>query len=279
MVQTNALAVLDQNTRVIPNEATAPKSPVPTEQLPTNLVANYCFTLHSSQVSCRSNQCLNNTHSKTAMLAIATVAISCLLLFLAIAQAIYVIRYQQFLASDPINEGHQETKLQPDTDDIPRAVTGQAAILLCLRGVDPSLSECLKGIARQDYEDFQVHIVFDHPDDPAVAFVRNFFANQSLQPVLHFNTSPPKTCSLKCSSLVAAIEALPQEIEFVALIDADTAADKNWLIDLLAPFADPSVGATTGNRWFTPSESNFGTVFRKVWNSAAVPHVVLYNIG
>ena len=212
------------------------------------------------------------------MLTIATATISGLLFTLSVAQSIYVFRYHKFLRSDNADRDKQAAI---ETRDAVKTGTIQApaAIILCLRGVDPSLSECFKGIVQQNYSNFQVHIVFDHSDDPAVEYVHNFFDNQSIQPVLHFNVSPPKTCSLKCSSLITAINELPDEIQYVAFIDADVEADQNWLSDLLAPFADPSVGATTGNRWFTPRESNVGTIFRKIWNAAAAPQVILYKIG
>jgi hypothetical protein len=212
------------------------------------------------------------------MLTIATATVSGLLFTLSVTQLIYVFGYQKFLQSDDLTREQRATIEHRDANKT-ETIQAPAAIILCLRGVDPSLSDCLKGIVGQNYSNFQIHIVFDHSDDPAVEYVRNFFESQSIKPVMHFNVSPPKTCTLKCSSLVTAVNALPKEIEYVAFIDADAAADQNWLSDLLAPFADSSVGATTGNRWFTPHESNVGTIFRKIWNSAAAPQVILYKIG
>ena len=214
------------------------------------------------------------------MLTFVTSITSLLLLLLTVLQAIYVFRYQKILETGSSGESHRNG-IAKSVDEEPSSVpfNESAAILLCLRGVDPTMSECLAGIVGQDYQNYQVHIVFDHADDPAVEYVRDFFDDQPNQPVLHFSSSHPKTCSLKCSNLIAAINGLPESVKLIALIDADTVADENWLIDLLAPFADPTVGATTGNRWFTPPESSIGTVFRKVWNAAAVPQVTLYNIG
>ncbi len=212
------------------------------------------------------------------MMNIVTAIDSGVLLLLTVLQAIYVFRYQSILA--PGLTDSVEPQRDERGDSQPRdIVDGTAAIILCLRGTDPALSDCLAGIVSQNYPDFQLHIVLDDHDDPAVEYVREFFQDQPVQPVLHFNTSHWKTCTLKCSNLIAAIEALPDEVKYVALIDADAVADENWLFNLLAPFEDPKVGATTGNRWFTPREPTVGTVFRKIWNAAAVPQVTLYNIG
>lgn len=212
------------------------------------------------------------------MLNIVTATVSVLLLSLTVLQAIYVFRYQTILTSGLSDESGSDSD-EPDNQPSAENVSGTAAIILCLRGTDPTLSDCLTGIVSQNHSDFQLHIVLDDHDDPAVEYVEDFFKDQPAQPVLHFNTSHLKTCTLKCSSLITAIKALPDEVEYIALIDADAVADENWLIDLLGPFEDPKVGASTGNRWFTPRESTIGTVFRKIWNAAAVPQVVLYNIG
>src|SRR6056297_615398 len=41
------------------------------------------------------------------------------------------------------------------------------AVILCLRGCDRFLPDCLKGLFNQDYPDYRVHVVVDREDDPA----------------------------------------------------------------------------------------------------------------
>ncbi len=210
------------------------------------------------------------------MLTIIT-AVSCILMLaLTVMQTIYVFRFQRIMDRGLESARRDLTAEAPDTIFM---ADRQTAIVLCLRGTDPTLSECLTGIVSQDHENFRLYCVFDDPSDPAVEYVKNFFVGKRLEPTLHFVTDRPETCTLKCSALISVIEELPEEIEFIALIDADTVADENWLNDLLAPFSDTNVGATTGNRWFSPADQSLGSVFRKIWNAAAVPQVVLYNIG
>src|SRR5262245_60372909 len=43
----------------------------------------------------------------------------------------------------------------------------KAAVILCLRGADPSLSDCLQAIASQDYPNYEVRVVVDCHEDPA----------------------------------------------------------------------------------------------------------------
>ncbi len=56
-------------------------------------------------------------------------------------------------------------------------------VVLCLRGADPFLQECLQGLLTQDYPDYRVTIVIDHPDDAARAVVESTLQRLSGRPV------------------------------------------------------------------------------------------------
>jgi cellulose synthase/poly-beta-1,6-N-acetylglucosamine synthase-like glycosyltransferase len=49
-------------------------------------------------------------------------------------------------------------------------------VVLPLRGADPSLEACLKGLFAQDYPAYQVRIVIDSADDPAQTLVARALA-------------------------------------------------------------------------------------------------------
>ena len=67
--------------------------------------------------------------------------------FLAVAFIRAIMRFRQGLARDP---------------PPPRT-----AIVLCLRGRDPFLEKCLESMLKQDYPDYQLHVVVDNRQDPA----------------------------------------------------------------------------------------------------------------
>ena len=46
----------------------------------------------------------------------------------------------------------------------------KAAVLLCLRGADPSLPTCLRRLLRQDYPDYELFVAVDSKSDPASGF-------------------------------------------------------------------------------------------------------------
>lgn len=161
------------------------------------------------------------------------------------------------------------------------AASPRAAVVLCLRGADPSLPNCLEHLRLQDYPNYELHWVVDDQDDPAAAAVRKLvrqWPQGSIDCVEHVVTDHAAQRSLKCSSLISCILELPPEVEVVALVDADVVAPPDWLRQLVDGLADPDVGATTGNRWFAPVQGNLGSQLRKLWNAAALPQMCLYQI-
>ncbi len=53
----------------------------------------------------------------------------------------------------------------------------KTAVILCLRGSDPFLADCLQGLLHQDYPCYDVRIVIDSPDDPAWGTVEQVVAH------------------------------------------------------------------------------------------------------
>ena len=59
----------------------------------------------------------------------------------------------------------------------------KAAIVLSIRGPAPSLPECLTRLAEQDYPQYRIHLVVDHPTDPANAIIGNWLETKPRRPV------------------------------------------------------------------------------------------------
>ena len=199
-----------------------------------------------------------------------TLAVCITVILLTLIQAVLVLNYQSFMRS-----GIESRFSDSDDND---SFTPKVAVVLCVRGDDETLIECLSGIIGQDYPDFQLHVAFDSENDPGVAVVRNFFDGHSQRARLHFFDALTE-CSLKCSGIAHVVEALDRSIEVVAFIDADAIVDENWLSELVRPLADESNGATTGNRWFTPADEGTGSLVQQTWNAAAVVQMQSYGIA
>jgi cellulose synthase/poly-beta-1,6-N-acetylglucosamine synthase-like glycosyltransferase len=166
----------------------------------------------------------------------------------------------------------------------PRIVVDQkwhppAAVILPLRGRDPFLAQSLAALLDQDYPDYQVQVVLDSDEDAAWQDLRPLLERM---PPHRFSVQllekPSDECSLKVSALLQALERLDVRFEAIALMDSDVMPHACWLSDLVAPLADPRVGASTGQRWYGASVTEWGTSARFAWNVGAVVQIWLYGI-
>ncbi len=186
-----------------------------------------------------------------------------LILILYMIQAFVVWRYWRAVNKDLVKEKRRD--YQPDV-----------TILLCLRGRDPYLDDCLQALLSQTYDDFRLCCVFDSPLDPARDTVRKFEKAPLLE--IFVCEQHRDTCSLKCNSLIEVINSWQHDPELIVLVDADAVVDQHWLPDLVAPLADASVVAVSGNRWFLPESTSLGSDVRAIWNMGAAPQMHLYEM-
>ena len=155
------------------------------------------------------------------------------------------------------------------------------AVVLSLRGADPSLEACLAGVLAQDYPAYQVHIVVDSAEDPALAVVANVLARgHAPNAAVHVDIRRDRSerCSLKLIAQRQVLSRLEEPVAVVVFLDADSVPSAGWLRAMAAPFADRRVGGATGVRWATPVESRSGTLARHVFNVLSFPQSYLYRI-
>jgi cellulose synthase/poly-beta-1,6-N-acetylglucosamine synthase-like glycosyltransferase len=146
----------------------------------------------------------------------------------------------------------------------------KAAIILAIRGPDPSLERNIRALLAQLYPNYKLFVVVDHVEDPAwqiVEKIRDEIPDRVQVSVLK---EPLSTCSLKCSAMAQAVTELDASYKVVAFADGDVLAHQTWLRELVEPLADPSIGVSTGNRWYLPSDSGLGSMTRYFWNAGVV---------
>lgn len=154
----------------------------------------------------------------------------------------------------------------------------QTAVILCVRGADPSLHDCLRGLAGQTHSNFTVHVVVDHKSDPALGVLREAALRDRRIRIHEIPGPPPRHRGLKVTAILHAVRQLPVSVERVAFIDADVIAHPNWLRELTEPLADPAIGACTGTRWFIPDDTGLGSLVRTEWNFYATAFMVRHSI-
>jgi cellulose synthase/poly-beta-1,6-N-acetylglucosamine synthase-like glycosyltransferase len=163
----------------------------------------------------------------------------------------------------------QSLKIADTSSDFTDLSWPKVRVILCLRGADPDLSQCVEGLLQQNYPSYEVQIVIDSYQDPAWEIVTQTLSHYSVDSVqVRPLQEKYSTCSLKCSSVLQAVSDLDSEtnIEAIAILDADVIPHANWLRDLIQPLLNPNVGATTGYRWYIPEGRQWGAWVRYIWN-------------
>lgn len=169
----------------------------------------------------------------------------------------------------------------PADPPLPDAGLPSVAVILPLRGADPSLRDCLRKLLAQDYPRFSLRIVVDNPDDPAWRLVEEVLAerpNANVEVRLAPLRRHCASCALKVSAQLQAAAELEPDVDVIALIDADTLPPRDWLRTLVTPLADPTVGAVTGIRWFAPARPTWGALVRQLWNAGSQPQMAAFAI-
>lgn len=173
----------------------------------------------------------------------------------------------------------RKARLQPVQ---PSQSLPKVTVVLCLRGADPFLADCLTQLLQQNYPNYRIHIIIDSQEDPAWDVVKQVVSAESdaSGPAIRVSLLQSKysTCSLKCSALLQAVSELEPDCKVVALLDADTITYPTWLQELVTPLQNPQIGATTGNRWYMPSSTQWGSLIRYLWNTSVVVYMFKYTI-
>ena len=168
--------------------------------------------------------------------------------------------------------------LRPE-ESSPENDYGLATIILSVRGCDPGLKKALIRLLDQDYQNYEIHLVVDHRKDNAwqvVQEVKEEF-DHDRRLTIHEMKKPLKTCGLKCSSLVQALDHVHPNSKYLVLVDADVTPHTSWLSQLLAPLSDKKIGVVTGNQWFEPQHNNIGSMVRSLWYAGALVPTAIYS--
>jgi len=166
----------------------------------------------------------------------------------------------------------------PLEGNTPENSWGRAVVVLCLRGNDPLLVDSLRGLMNQDYGDFCLRIIIDSESDPAWKSIRASGVDRDQRSRIELLRDPPQTCGLKNAALLQVLNDLEPGLKFLALADADAITHPSWLRELIAPLRDPSVGLTTGIRWYHPQRCSIAALIRLAWNAAATTQMIGFQI-
>ena len=137
-----------------------------------------------------------------------------------------------------------------------------ATVIVPVKGYDEGLRENLAALAALDYPDYELILTAQAAGDIPVGVLP-----ARVKVVLAHGTASGS--SEKIQNLLAAVRATRQRTQVMAFADSDGRVTSGWLRALVAPLAEPGVGASTGYRWFLPDPPDFWSLMRGVWDAVA----------
>jgi ceramide glucosyltransferase len=157
----------------------------------------------------------------------------------------------------------------------------KAVVIVPCRGLEHGFEENVQAILAQDYRDYEVIFVTESESDPAHGVLgRVLKQRRRLSPSTWMVVAgEAKNRGQKVHNLLAALDTLnsiDRRVEALVFADSDMRPARNWLAELVAPLGDRRVGATTGYRWYLPSDESgdparsFASIMLSVWNSSAL---------
>lgn len=148
--------------------------------------------------------------------------------------------------------------------------TPTVSIIVPCRGLDEGLRENLTPLFQQNYPAYEIIFVTDHPDDPSVKVIEELRRERKdLMPATRVVIAGDAIdCGQKVHNLRVATGFASNESELFVFVDSDARPRTDWLSSLVEPLSDPTLGATTGYRWFIPSSGGLASHLRSVWNAS-----------
>ncbi len=156
----------------------------------------------------------------------------------------------------------------------------RVALICPCKGAEPGLEQNLAALAGFDYLNYELFFVLASAADPAHDVVRRVAAagshlahpagSSGMQKAQIVIAGPPDGCGEKVNNLRAAVEQLPDDFELLVFADSDGRPGRAWLRHLVAPLADPRLGAATTFRWYLPDRGGFWSALAAAWNAPIV---------
>ena len=189
------------------------------------------------------------------------------LIYYILAALLIWLSYKSFRGGiDYLNYFKQELK-KPLADFTPAFAT----IFAPCRGADQGMLENLDALLAQDYPEFEVVFIVDDEDDEATKLIEQAW-QEARRPVKLVVAPKATESSQKVTNLREGIPFADPASEIFVFVDSDARPSKQWLKNLIAPLADPQIGATTGYRWFISKHETIASEMRNMWNASIASH-------
>jgi GT2 family glycosyltransferase len=136
------------------------------------------------------------------------------------------------------------------------------------KGLDCGIQENLRALFDQDYPDYEIIFAVASADDPARQAIERAISEEGFRPARLVIAGASHGRSEKVNNLLAALDCASPDSEAFVFVDSDVRVWSGWLRALVAPLADPGIGAATGYRWYLPDRGGFFSAMLSAWNGS-----------
>ncbi|MBV9887199.1 MAG: bacteriohopanetetrol glucosamine biosynthesis glycosyltransferase HpnI [Acidobacteria bacterium] len=131
----------------------------------------------------------------------------------------------------------------PKPDTARKDFTPPISLLKPVHGVDFASKENYESFCRQNYPDYEILFAVNDDSDPAVPLIREIAGRFPERNIRLISGAPQVGANKKVNNLIELNRAARHEI--IVLTDGDVRVLPNYLREVVAPFADPKIGAVT----------------------------------
>jgi hypothetical protein len=150
------------------------------------------------------------------------------------------------------------------TKQIPSYAPKTCVIVPC-KGSTNEFNENVKALCNQNYDHYSVIFVIDSKHDPAYSLLRKLIKATPNAKIKIADWYP--TCSGKIAALLTGIKTA-RDVEVYVFADSDMRPHVEWLRYLVSPLNQKLIGATTGYRWYFPTDLKSSIL--STWNLAGI---------
>lgn len=148
----------------------------------------------------------------------------------------------------------------------------RVALFCPVKGAEPGLEQNISALISFDYRDYEVFFSMASADDPARKIIERVAAS-SKRKIHIVIAGRPADCGEKVNNLRAAVQKASEGFEVYVFADSDGRPGRKWLARLVAPLADPDLGAVTAFRWFFAKAGGFWSALASAWNAPAATYL------
>jgi len=140
-----------------------------------------------------------------------------------------------------------------------------ACVIIPCKGIIEGIIENINAFCSQRYPSYQLIFVVDSKKDPIYPIIATISEKHTHVSIKI--TKNKELCSDKIAALLTGVESI-KEADVLVFADCDIKPNKSWLKNLIYPLENPTIGASTGYRWYFPT--NLKTQLISAWNMASI---------